>query len=38
MQASYAPLKSLEDSPGPYSVDQMTYDAFEQDMLMADCE
>ena len=38
MLASYAPLNSVETSPGPYSVEQMTQDVFEKDMLLADCE
>ena len=38
MLASYSPLNSIEESPGPYSVEQMTQDAFETDMLLADCE
>ena len=38
MLASYSPLNSIEESPGPYPVEQMTQDAFETDMLLADCE
>ena len=38
MLASFAPLKSMEESPGPYSVEQMTSDAFENDMQFADCK
>jgi len=38
MLASYSPLKSIEESPGPYSVEQMTADAFDRDLLLADCE
>lgn len=38
MLASFSPIKSVEEAPEAYSVEQMTADAFERDMLLADCE
>lgn len=38
MLTSFAPLCSSEESPQSYSVDRMTSDAFETNMMLADCE
>ena len=37
MLTSFAPIRSADGAPETTSVDQMTSDAFEQDMLLADC-
>jgi len=38
MMTSFAPLRSIEESPGSLTVDQMTSDAFDPGMLLTDCE
>lgn len=37
MLTSFAPMISLEASPGPLSVEQMTADAFHKESLLANC-
>ena len=38
MLTSFTPTFSIETSPGPLSVEQMTLDAFKHENLFAECE